>query len=37
MKEFSVSTNIYFGEGSLNRLSKIKDKKVMIVCDKFIE
>jgi 1-propanol dehydrogenase len=37
MKEFSVSTNIYFGEGSLNRLSEIKDKKVLIVCDKFIE
>lgn len=37
MKEFSVSTNIYFGEGSLNRLSEIKDRKVLIVCDKFIE
>lgn len=37
MKEFSVSTNIYFGEGSLSRLSEIKDKKVLIVCDKFIE
>lgn len=37
MKEFSVSTNIYFGEGSLSRLSEIKDRKVLIVCDKFIE
>ncbi|ATD55752.1 1-propanol dehydrogenase PduQ [Clostridium chauvoei] len=37
MKEFSISTNIYFGEGSLNRLSELKNKKVMIVCDKFIE
>ncbi|WP_300382321.1 1-propanol dehydrogenase PduQ [Clostridium sp.] len=37
MKEFSVSTNIYFGECSLNRLSEVKDKKVFIVCDKFIE
>ncbi|MEW9095980.1 MAG: 1-propanol dehydrogenase PduQ [Clostridiaceae bacterium] len=37
MKEFSISTNVYFGEGSLSRLSEIKNKKVMIVCDKFIE
>lgn len=37
MKEFSITTNVYFGEGSLNRLSEIKNKKVLIVCDKFIE
>ncbi|MBU5483314.1 iron-containing alcohol dehydrogenase [Clostridium sp. MSJ-11] len=37
MKEFSISTNVYFGEGSLSRLSEIKNKRVMIVCDKFIE
>ncbi len=37
MKEFSISTNVYFGEGSLNRLSEIKNKRVMIVCDGFIE
>ncbi|HBJ1650722.1 MULTISPECIES: 1-propanol dehydrogenase PduQ [Clostridium] len=37
MKEFSISTNVYFGEGSLSRLSEIKNKRVLIVCDKFIE
>ncbi len=28
---------MYFGEGSLSRLSEIKNKRVLIVCDKFIE
>ena len=37
MKEFSISTSIYFGEGSLNRLNEVKNKRVLIVCDKFIE
>lgn len=37
MKEFSINTKIYFGEGSLDRLSEIKNKKVLIVCDKFME
>lgn len=37
MKEFSISTKVYFGEGSLDVLSKIKNKRVLIVCDKFIE
>ncbi|WP_252213628.1 1-propanol dehydrogenase PduQ [Clostridium sp. VAP41] len=37
MKEFSISTNVYFGEGSLSRLSEIKNKRILIVCDKFIE
>lgn len=37
MKEFSISTKVYFGEGSLDILSKIKNKRVLIVCDKFIE
>lgn len=36
MREFSISTNVFFGEGSLNRLSQIKNKRVMIVCDKFM-
>lgn len=36
MKEFSISTNVFFGEGSLNRLSQIENKKVMIVCDSFM-
>lgn len=37
MKKFSISTNVCFGEGSLNRLTEVKNKRVMIVCDKFIE
>lgn len=37
MKEFSISTKVYFGEGSLNKLSEIKNKRVLIVCDKFME
>ncbi|MEG0308806.1 MAG: 1-propanol dehydrogenase PduQ [Clostridium sp.] len=37
MKEFSINTKIYFGEGSLNRLSEIKNKRVLVVCDKFME
>lgn len=37
MKEFSINTNIYFGEGSLNKLNEITNKRVLIVCDKFIE
>ncbi len=36
MKEFSISTNVFFGEGSLDRLNQIIDKKVMIVCDSFM-
>lgn len=36
MREFSISTNVFFGEGSLNRLNQIKNKRVMIVCDKFM-
>lgn len=36
MREFSISTNVFFGEGSLDRLSQIKNKRVMIVCDKFM-
>jgi Alcohol dehydrogenase, class IV len=37
MKEFSINTNVYFGEGSLDRLNEIKNKRVLIVCDKFME
>lgn len=37
MKEFSINTNVYFGENSLDRLNEIKNKRVLIVCDKFIE
>ncbi|GAA0070750.1 1-propanol dehydrogenase PduQ [Clostridium sardiniense] len=37
MKEFSLKTKIYFGEGALNKLSKISNKNVLIICDKFME
>lgn len=37
MKEFSISTKVYFGVGSLDRLSEIENKRVLIVCDKFME
>ncbi|AKN32833.1 alcohol dehydrogenase [Clostridium carboxidivorans P7] len=37
MKEFSINTEVYFGEGSLDRLNEIKNKRVLIVCDKFME
>lgn len=37
MKEFSINTSICFGKGSLDRLNKIKNKRVLIVCDKFME
>lgn len=37
MKEFSINTRVYFGEGALDRLSEIKNKRVLIVCDKFME
>ncbi|GAA0121975.1 MAG: iron-containing alcohol dehydrogenase [Clostridium argentinense] len=37
MKEFSISTNVYFGEGSLDKLKEINGKRVLIVCDKFME
>ncbi|EJO5347090.1 iron-containing alcohol dehydrogenase [Clostridium botulinum] len=37
MKEFSINTSVYFGQGSLDRLKEIKNKRVLIVCDKFME
>lgn len=37
MKEFSISTNVFFGEGALERLREIKEKRVLIICDSFIE
>lgn len=36
MKEFSISTNVFFGENSLDRLKQIRNKRVMIVCDAFM-
>ena len=37
MKEFSFSTRIFFGEGALERLRAVKEKRVMIVTDRFME
>ncbi|AWZ48979.1 alcohol dehydrogenase [Clostridiaceae bacterium 14S0207] len=37
MKEFSLNTKVCFGEGSLDKLCEIKNKRVLIVCDKFME
>lgn len=36
MNEFSFSTRIFFGEGALERLRKVEDKRVMIVTDRFM-
>ncbi len=36
MKEFSVSTKIFLGEGSLEHLRSVKGKSVLIVTDDFI-
>lgn len=37
MKEFSINTKVYFGEGALDKLKEVKNKRVLIVCDKFME
>ena len=37
MKNFSISTNVYFGENALSILDEIKDGSVLIVCDEFME
>ena len=36
MQEFSFSTRIFFGEGALERLSRVEDKRVLIVTDRFM-
>ena len=36
MKEFAVSTNIYFGEGALERLAALPYRKVLIFTDPFV-
>lgn len=36
MKRFNIGTTIYFGEGSLEKLKELDNKKILIVCDKFI-
>ena len=37
MKEFSISTNVFFGENSLSRLQQLDSKRVLIICDEFME
>ena len=37
MKEFSISTNVFFGENSLGRLQQLNNKRVLIVCDEFMK
>lgn len=37
MKNFNISTNVYFGENSLGVLEDIKDRNVFIVCDELME
>ena len=36
MQEFNVSTRVYFGEGALERLRQVEDKRVLIVTDRFM-
>ena len=36
MKEFSMSTNVFFGENCLDRLDQIQGKSVIIICDGFM-
>lgn len=36
MQEFSFSTRIFFGDGALERLRQVKDKRVLIVTDRFM-
>lgn len=36
MNEFSFSTKLFFGEGSLGRLRSIKGKRVLVITDSFI-
>ena len=33
MQEFSFSTRIFFGEGALERLRRVEDRRVLIVTD----
>ncbi len=37
MKNFNISTNVYFGRDSLCTLDRINDRNVFIVCDAFME
>ena len=36
MKEFHINTQIFFGEGALERLSQIKYERVLVIADPFV-
>lgn len=36
MKEFNISTNVFFGENSLDRLKEVRGKRVIVICDAFM-
>lgn len=36
-KQFSVNTEISFGENAMERLRRVKGKRVLIICDPFIQ
>lgn len=36
MREFSIRTNVYFGNNALSRLEQVQNKRVIIVCDEFM-
>ena len=36
MKEFNISTNVFFGENCLERLDQVQGKRVIIICDAFM-
>ncbi len=36
MKSFEIKTKVYFGENSLDHLSELEQKKVLIICDPFV-
>lgn len=37
MNEFNLETKIYFGNGALNKLSEISNKRVLVICDNFVK
>ena len=36
MKEFDISTHVFFGENCLDRLDQVRGKRVIIICDAFM-
>lgn len=37
MNEFNLETKIYFGNGALDKLSEISNKRVLVICDNFVK